>query len=112
MQTLDIEGWMDVLQPLTDDELRGAWAEYQRSGPRTAKGSLMKPDAGALYRIAMRERERQGTNGTPEEEKLAFYARWVRGPTAVPSTTISTTMRSNLLAARLVTEDQLKAKGI
>ena len=53
MQVLELEGWMDVLEPLTEDEIRRAWVEYQRTGPRTARGALRRPDAGALYRIAM-----------------------------------------------------------
>ena len=52
VQLLELETWMDVLEPLTEDEIRRAWVEYQRTGPRTAKGALRRPDAGALYRIA------------------------------------------------------------
>ena len=58
VQTLELEGWLDVLEPLSDTEIRAAWAEYQRSGPRTAKGTLCKPDAGAIYNIVMRSRAR------------------------------------------------------
>lgn len=55
-QTLQIEGWIDVLEDLTEEEIRKAWASYQRSGPRSVKGQLIKPDAGAIYRLAMKAR--------------------------------------------------------
>lgn len=55
-RVLELEGWLDVLEPLDDTEVRAAWAEYQRSGPRSAAGKLLRPDAGALYRIAMQAR--------------------------------------------------------
>lgn len=56
IRALELEGWMDVLEPCSHSELREAWAVYQRTGPRTEKGRLLKPDAGALYRIVMRRR--------------------------------------------------------
>lgn len=56
VQAIEIEGWLDVLEPYDDAEIRAAWAEYQRSGPRSARGALYKPDAGALYAIVQRER--------------------------------------------------------
>ena len=34
-----------------DDEIRAAWVEYQRNGPRSAKGVLIRPDPGALWQI-------------------------------------------------------------
>ncbi len=55
---MEIEGWQDVLEVLSEVEFRKAWAEYQRSGPRTKTGKLYKPDAGALYGIAMDARPR------------------------------------------------------
>lgn len=61
VQAIEIEGWLDVLEPLTDREVRDAWASYQRSGPRTARGVLIKPDAGALYRIATAVRQDAAT---------------------------------------------------
>ena len=56
VRALEMEAWMDVLEPLAEDEIRAAWAEYQRQGPRSAKGALYRPDAGALYRLAMQAR--------------------------------------------------------
>jgi hypothetical protein len=56
VQALELESWIDVLQNCSHSEIREAWAAYQRSGPRTARGCLCKPDAGALYRIIIRAR--------------------------------------------------------
>jgi hypothetical protein len=56
VQALEIEGWIDVLERCSHSEIRMAWAEYQRTGPRTERGTLCKPDAGALHRIIRRSR--------------------------------------------------------
>lgn len=56
VQALELEGWMDVLENCSHSEIRKAWANYQRTGPRTQSGKLYKPDAGALYQIIMRAR--------------------------------------------------------
>ena len=61
VRALELEGWLDVLEPLTEAEIRSAWAEYQRSGPRSARGNLIKPDAGALYRIAASARQAEAS---------------------------------------------------
>ncbi|WP_263721532.1 hypothetical protein [Defluviimonas sp. WL0075] len=53
---IDLECWLDVLEVYSDEEIRRAWAEYQRSGPRSARGVLYKPDPGALYQIIERNR--------------------------------------------------------
>ena len=53
VRTLEIEGWLDVLQDLSEAEVRDAWGSYQRNGARTASGRLVKPDAGALWHVAM-----------------------------------------------------------
>lgn len=55
-QALEIEGWIDVLEGCSHSEIRKAWANYQRSGPRTQSGKLYKPDAGALYRLIINAR--------------------------------------------------------
>lgn len=41
--------WMDVLEGCSEDEIRKAWADYQRTGPRTAAGKLYRPDPGAMW---------------------------------------------------------------
>lgn len=64
---------MDVLEVLSEVEFRKSWAEYQRSGPRTKAGKLYKPDAGALYAIAMDSRPKVRIvpePTTPEPEKV------------------------------------------
>lgn len=51
VRAVQLEGWLDVLDQFSDDEIRGAWAEYQRKGPRSKAGKLLRPDAGALHQI-------------------------------------------------------------
>lgn len=58
VEALEVEGWMDVLQNCSHSEIRAAWADYQKSGPRTARGSLCKPDAGAIYHLILSKRPR------------------------------------------------------
>lgn len=72
-RALEIEAWMDVLQTCSHSEIRNAWAEYMRTGPRTQAGKLYKPDAGALYRIVMKARPRPAPVRTyePEPEERA-----------------------------------------
>lgn len=53
VQAIEIEGWMDVLENCSHDEIRQAWATYLKTGPRTGAGRLCKPDAGALYRLIL-----------------------------------------------------------
>jgi hypothetical protein len=55
-RALQIEVWMDVLEPFTQAEIRAAWAEYNRSGPRSERGQLLRPDPGALRTIILRNR--------------------------------------------------------
>ncbi|WP_104019099.1 hypothetical protein [Roseovarius nitratireducens] len=55
-RALELEGWADVLETCSHSEIRKAWAEYQKTGPRTRAGRLYKPDAGALYRIIVKRR--------------------------------------------------------
>ena len=57
VQALEMEGWLDVLDCLTEDEFRKAWANYQSTGPRTDAGVLKRPDPGALRSLAMKSRE-------------------------------------------------------
>lgn len=57
VQVIEIEGWMDVLENCSHSEIRDAWRDYQMDEQnRTARGRLMKPDAGALRRIILRKR--------------------------------------------------------
>jgi hypothetical protein len=69
-RALVLEGWADVLQGFTESEIRKAWAEYQKTGPRAKSGRLMKPDAGAIYRIAYAARPRPAPEPpAPEPER-------------------------------------------
>jgi len=58
VQAIEIEGWCDVLQNCSHSEIRAAWADYQRGGPRTQAGKLYKPDAGAIYNLILDSRPR------------------------------------------------------
>lgn len=55
-QVMEIEGWQDVLENCSHSEIRQAWAEWQKTGPRTEARRLVKPDAGALYGIILKNR--------------------------------------------------------
>ena len=69
IETLEIEGWQDVLENCKHSEIRQAWAEYQKMGPRTKSGKLCKPDAGALYLIILRKRPKPVLVKEPELER-------------------------------------------
>ena len=70
VKAIEVEGWMDVLQNCSQSEIREAWADYQRDGDnRSARGRLVKPDAGALYRIILRKRPKPKLVETPEEPR-------------------------------------------
>lgn len=72
LRALEVEGWMDVLENCSHSEIRMAWATYQRVGPRTDRGRLCKPDAGALHRIVMAERPKPVlVRPAPEQERRA-----------------------------------------
>ena len=70
VKAIEVEGWMDVLQNCSHSEIREAWADYQRDGDnRSARGRLVKPDAGALYRIILRKRPKPKLVEKPEEPR-------------------------------------------
>jgi hypothetical protein len=49
--------WASVLLPLTAREIDDAMVEYHRTGGKTsAKGWLLKPAAGDIYRLAIKAR--------------------------------------------------------
>lgn len=60
---------MDVLENCSHSEIRDAWATYQKTGPRTASGRLVKPDAGALYQTILRSRPKPVAVPRPEEPR-------------------------------------------
>lgn len=55
VRAIVLEGWIDVLESASHDEIRMAWADYQRNGPRSSSGRLLRPDPGALWTL-IRER--------------------------------------------------------
>lgn len=65
IRALEIEGWMDVLENCSHSEIRDAWCDYQKRGPRTQAGRLYKPDAGALYGIIEARRPKMAVVPTP-----------------------------------------------
>lgn len=70
LRALEIEGWVDVLENCSHSEIRMAWASYQKIGPRTQRGRLYKPDAGALYRIILDARPKPVAVGMrPQPDK-------------------------------------------
>jgi hypothetical protein len=68
VRALEIEGWMDVLENCSHSEIRAAWTEYQKVGPRSAAGRLAKPDAGALYRLILKARPKPKLVQPQDEE--------------------------------------------
>ena len=69
IETLENEGWQDVLENCSHSEIRAAWAGYQKTGPRTQNGKLCKPDAGALYKIILGARPKPVLVKTLEPER-------------------------------------------
>jgi hypothetical protein len=65
VEAMEREAWVATLETLSHDELLAAWVLYQRQGPRSERGILIKPDAGALYRIAMEARPRPALRSIP-----------------------------------------------
>ena len=57
VRALQLEGWIDVLEPCSEEDIKVAWIDYQREGPRTARGVLIKPDAGAFWQIIEKKRK-------------------------------------------------------
>jgi hypothetical protein len=67
VQALELETWCDVLEPLSQDEVRKAWAAYQREGPRSRGGRLLRPDPGAIYKLAIDARPKPPPPPPPPE---------------------------------------------
>jgi len=118
VRVLEIEGWLDVLAPLAEDEVRNAWREYQITGPRPASG-LRRPDAGALYLIAMNARMAarpvdmdavRQQRAASDRAKLEALAAWINGPQRCPPSACSNTQRDELLRLGLVTPDKLRER--
>lgn len=73
-KVIEVEGWMDVLENCSHSEIRFAWRDYQLDqNNRSARGRLVKPDAGALRYIIMGKRPRPRIvhhQPAPEPEKI------------------------------------------
>jgi hypothetical protein len=71
VKAVELEGWMDVLENCTHSEIRAAWRDYQcDDSNRSARGRLVKPDAGALRKIILRKRPKpQLVQPEPEQEE-------------------------------------------
>lgn len=69
VRALEIESWCDVLENCSHTEIRKAWAEYQKTGPRSKARRLARPDAGALYDLILRARPKPKLVYTPEETR-------------------------------------------
>lgn len=63
---MTLEGWMDVLESASEGEIREAWADYLRNGPRNSDGRLVRPDPGALWK-RIRERRPKPRLVEPDE---------------------------------------------
>jgi len=55
-RAMEVEGWVATLETCSHDEVLSAWVSYQRNGPRTERGVLIRPDAGAIYHLALKNR--------------------------------------------------------
>lgn len=56
VRAVEMRGWLDVLEGCALKEIRLAWADYQKTGPRSGRGVLYRPDAGAIHSRIMKER--------------------------------------------------------
>lgn len=72
-QAMEVEGWIDVLEQCSHSEIRFAWRDYQTDlKNRTERGRLVKPDAGALFRIILSKRavKPKPQQPTPESHQI------------------------------------------
>lgn len=49
LRIIEMRSWMDVLKDVSHADFRAAWADYLKTGPRSGKGVLYRPDAGAIF---------------------------------------------------------------
>lgn len=73
-QAVELSMWLDVLAGVTVAEVRAAWADYQVTGPRSSRGTLHRPDAGAIRKRIGAERARAHAARVGELMKLANMA--------------------------------------
>lgn len=56
VRVIEMETWLDTLGGVSPDEFRHAVVDYNRTGPRTGSGRLVKPDPGAIWRLISQRR--------------------------------------------------------
>ena len=56
IRVIELETWLDTLGGISPDEFRHAVVDYNRTGPRTGSGRLVKPDPGAIWRLISQRR--------------------------------------------------------
>lgn len=73
VRAVTLEGWMDVLESASEGEIREAWADYQRNGPRSASGRLLRPDPGALWKRIRERRPKPRLVKLDEPPRVVIY---------------------------------------
>jgi hypothetical protein len=59
VRVMELESWMDILEPFSEDEIRKAWNAYMcDKANRNSAGRLLRPDPGALRNIILNQRPR------------------------------------------------------
>lgn len=107
IRAIELETWLDTLGAMTCDQFRAAWIAYQRTGPRTAKGRLYKPDAGAIWKLAHEKAVQPISADAP-----AFWADQIKQGRFVSQMAMTESMIQQMLARDLVTREQLRERGI
>lgn len=107
IRAIELESWLDTLGAMTCDQFRDAWITYQRTGPRTAKGRLYKPDAGAIWKLV-----NEAPEGPVKSDRAEFWATQIIKGGFVSQMAMTESMIQEMLARRLVTPEQLRARGI
>lgn len=106
IRAIELETWLDTLGDMTCDQFRDAWITYQRTGPRTAKGRLYKPDAGAIWRLV------NTTPANTRNDAAAMWAAAIKSGAYVSEMAMTARMIDEMLGRKLVTNEDLRARGI
>lgn len=56
VRAIELEEWHDQLRTLSEEEIRQAFRDYQRTGARTKAGALLKPCPYDIYSRAIKAR--------------------------------------------------------
>lgn len=109
---IETEGYLDVLENVSHSEFRAAWADYQINGPRTAAGKLIKPDAGAIYNIAIANRRSNIAVVSDDEKVLNGFADMILKGVNYAASAVSPAVAARLIDQGRVTPDQCRAAGV